>query len=102
VSNTDIALAAGNSAAIGDSKHRWQIRIQSREPHLINDSEILYETTMRPVLSRCYTLVRRTSYMVGQPNREVLWAVDRWNWRRGEWQTALEGKSRLRKGAGPS
>jgi hypothetical protein len=54
------------------------------------------------VLARAYSTVRRTSYMVGQPNREVLWAIDRWNYAKHEWQAIMNGKSRLAKGAGPS
>jgi hypothetical protein len=81
---------------------RWQIRILSREPWLIENSEIIFRPTLREVLERVSTQVRRTSYMVGQPNREVLWAVDRWNYAARRWEPIINGKSRLRKGAGPS
>ena len=80
---------------------KWQIRILSREPFLIEDSELLFRPTLREVLARCYTTVRRTSYMVGQPNREVLWAIDRWNYKAEKWEPIINGKSRLAKGAGP-
>jgi hypothetical protein len=81
---------------------KWQIRVLSREPWLIEDSEVLYVRTLREVLGRAYSTIRRTSYMVGQPNREVLWAIDRWNYAKHEWQAIMNGKSRLSKGAGPS
>lgn len=85
---------------------KWQIRIRSEEPHLVENSEVLYEPDLMPppipVVQRAYTLVRRTSYMVGAPNREVWWAIDRWVWKNMSWETVVEGKSRLRKGAGPS
>lgn len=81
---------------------KWQIRILSPEPWLIEDSEVMYVQTLREVMGRCYTIVRRTSYMVGQPNREVMWAIDRWNHGRKEWQAIINGKSRLAKGAMPS
>jgi hypothetical protein len=80
---------------------KWQIRILSREPVLIEDSEVLFVSTLREVLGRCYTTVRRTSYMVGQPNREVFWAIDRWNYLAHKWEPIINGKSRLAKGAGP-
>ena len=81
---------------------RWQIRVLSREPHEIRDTEIVFRRTLREVLARAYVTVRRTSYMVGQPNREVLWAIDRWNYAANRWEPIINGKSRLRKGAGPS
>ena len=81
---------------------KWQVRVLSREPTLIDDKEILHVRTMREALERMYTTVRRTSYMVEGPNREVMWALDRWNYNRQEWQCMMNGRSRLRKGAGPS
>ena len=86
------------------SPGKWAIRIMSREPTLIQDKEILYEPDLMPpptaVIRRAYMLVRRTSYMVNGPNREVWWAIDRWVG--GRWETVLEGKSRLRRGAAAS
>jgi len=85
---------------------KWQIRIMSREPTVIEDKETVYEPDLLPppipVIRRMYTLVRRTSYMVNGPNREVWWALDRWDWGRGSWECVMNGKSRLRKGSAPS
>jgi len=77
----------------------WQVRVMSREPTLINDKEILHVRTLREVLARTYSTVRRTSYMVNGPHREVMWAIDRWNYNRMEWQCIMNGKSRLKAGA---
>lgn len=85
--------------ANGGPVGKWQVRIRSEEPTLIEYAEPMWERTMRPVMQRCYELSRRTSYMVEGPNREVWFAIDRWNSKRGEWQNICQGKSRLRKGA---
>ena len=96
--NTQPAPLHTSSGPVG----RWQIRVLSREPHLISDSEVIFRRTLREVLARAYTTVRRTSYMVGQPNRTVLWAIDRWDYNRNVWVPIINGKSKLREEAGPS
>lgn len=76
---------------------KWQIRIRSEEPTLIEFKEIHYEPSMP--MEECGKLVWRTSYMVGAPNREVWWAVDLWV--DGHWECKVDGKSRLKETAKP-
>jgi hypothetical protein len=80
---------------------RWQIRLLCKQPTLIQDKEELCVPTMREVMDRCRVLIGRTSYMVNGPNREVLWAIDRWNTRTQAWVCMLNGKSRLARGEKP-
>lgn len=76
---------------------KWQLRIRSEEPTLIENTEVVFERTLRPVMDRMYTMVKRTCYMVNGPNREVMWAIDRWNYRAERWNNICQGKSRLPK-----
>jgi hypothetical protein len=99
MSNSQPAGRAINSP--GSAVFRWRIRVKSEQPHPIDDAEIIYRRNFTAVMNRASVTVARTSYMVGQANREVLWGVDIWNDRAHRWDMIIEGKSRLRKGAGP-
>jgi hypothetical protein len=88
------AMVDGN----GKSIYKWQIRIRSEEPTLIEYTEMLYEPDMP--MAEVYKLVRRTSYMVEGPNREVWWAVD--IWKNDNWECVIDGKSTLQAGAAAS
>ncbi len=71
---------------------KWQIRIRSEEPVLIEFSEQHFGPVAP--MGEVYTLVRRTSYQVEGPNREVWWAVD--IWKDDKWVVVTDGKSRLK------
>lgn len=79
----------------------WQIRVMSKEPTLIQDKELISARTLREVMERARVTVTRTSYMVNGPNREVKWSVDRWNYKKQEWQSIIQGTSRLTEGRKP-
>jgi hypothetical protein len=83
----------------GKPLFKWQIRIRSEEPTLIEYSEILFQPNQP--MHDLYKLVRRTSYMTEGPNREVWWGVDRWDISGHRWECVMEGKSKLHNGAGP-
>jgi hypothetical protein len=91
-------LLTGN----GKPVTKWQIRIRSEEPTVIDFKTIEYDTNA-PMLE-CYKLIRRTSHMVEGPNREVWWAIDVWKGRPddGRWECVIDGKSKLKEGATPS
>jgi hypothetical protein len=93
-------LPKGASFTDGNGKplFKWQIRIRSEDPTLIEYTELLYQPEM-PMMD-LYKLVRRTSYMVEGPNREVWWAVDIWDKQKHDWKVTMEGKSKLHNGAG--
>ena len=91
-------LSAGASQARAGALLRWMLRIRCHEPVLIDDSEE-YHGTFDQARGRLYVLVRRTSYMVDGPNREVLWSAESWNVKRGKWETVIQGKSKLREGS---
>jgi hypothetical protein len=99
VSNSHPAGRAINSP--GSAVFKWQIRVKSVEPVKIDDAEIIYRRSFTAVLDRASVTIARTSYMVGQPNREVYWAIDIWNDQRQRWDQIIDGRSRLKKGAGP-
>jgi hypothetical protein len=100
VSNRRTASHALNER--GSAVFRWRIRVRSEQPHPIDDAEIIYRRLFSSVLNRASVTIARTSYMVGQPNREVLWGVDIWDEREHRWDVIVEGKSRLKANAGPS
>lgn len=83
----------------GQTAYKWQIRIRSEEPTVIDFKEMHYD--MKAPMEECGKLVWRTSYMPGQPNREVWWAVDLWDPSKQEYTCVIDGKSRLRDSAGP-
>jgi hypothetical protein len=92
----------GNVPLLGVPK--WQIRILSREPVVINYAEQMREATLRPVMARTRTLIGRTSYMVNGPNREVKWSVERWvadGNAKPQWITVTQGRSTLKATAKP-
>jgi hypothetical protein len=97
VSNSHAASRAINSP--GSAVFKWRIRVKSEQPHPIDDAETIYRRNFTAVLNRASVTVARTSYMVGQPNREVYWGVDIWNEQTHKWDMIVEGRSRLRKGA---
>jgi hypothetical protein len=84
-----------------DQIPKWQIRIRSEEPYLIDNEETLDGWTMEDIYQRLYITIHRTSYMVNQPNRWVWWAVDRWSYKKGGWVNLINGKSRLHADAKP-
>jgi hypothetical protein len=92
--------AKGTPVVTGDGKpiYKWQVRIRSEEPTVIDFKEVHYGNMMPT--HELYTLVRRTSYMVEGPNREVWWAVD--IWKNDAWECIIDGKSKLHKGAAAS
>jgi hypothetical protein len=52
----------------------WRIRRESHEPNLIKEEEKI-NGLVDKVLARACILVRRGSYMVGKPDREVYWEI---------------------------
>lgn len=80
---------------------KYQIRIRSEEPVLIDDTDVLIGWTAKDVWTRLYYTIHRTSYMVNAPNRWVWWAVDRWSYKTNQWVCLQNGKSRLDEGAKP-
>jgi hypothetical protein len=93
-------LSPGAVQERNEALSQWQIRIRSKEPTLIEDVEIVHGPFTKARL-RLYVLVRRTSYMVNGPNREVLWAIDAWHPKRDKWECVVNGRSRLQQGAAP-
>ena len=83
----------------GDGKpvFKWQIRIRSEQPTVIDFKSEEYDTNA-PMLE-CYKLIRRTSFMVNGPNREVWWAIDLWDSKKHKWETVVDGKSTLKQNA---
>lgn len=85
----------------GKPLHKWQVRIRSQEPTLIEFSETHFGD-FNVARLECYKVARRTSYMVEGPNREVWWAIDWWNPEKRSWECIVDGKSKLHEGAAPS
>lgn len=79
---------------------KYQIRILSREPVELRDTEI-HMNTWEWVLTRCYEQCKRTSYMVNGPNREVWFSIERWSHKRREFITIYQGKTKLKEGVKP-
>lgn len=96
----NIPELSARAAADRSSSDRFQVRVRSEAPTLIEDAEIVTGSLAKARV-RCYVLVRRTSYMVNGPNREVLWAIDGWNPKRQKWETVVSGKSTLAAGSAP-
>ena len=79
---------------------RFQIRIMSDQPTLIQNKEEVYGTH-RSAVNRAYVLARRTSYMVNGPNREVKVSIEIYHYPTGQWETVFQAKTRLREGGKP-
>lgn len=98
-------LSAGASAARLGNFKRWQIRILSDKPWIIQDAEEIHTNELRDVLARTGLLVHRTSWMVNGPNREVCWAVDEFKGSKdgseGNWLNRISGKTTVPKRYGP-
>lgn len=86
-------------AFTGRPIYRWQLRILSSEPTEIDFKEIRHDA-MAP-MGELYKLIRRTSYMVEGPNREVKWSLEIQPPGTDEWRTVAQGKSTLQAGKGP-
>jgi hypothetical protein len=80
----------------GNPVNKWQIRIRSEEPTLIEYSEVKY--SFQPPEEDLFILIRRTSYMTERPHREVMWALDLWHPGAEQWVCCMNGKSRLKTG----
>lgn len=92
----DLSQAAAQERM--NTLQQWQIRLRSEEPTLITDTEIVHGSFDKARL-RLYVLIRRTSYMVSGPNREVLWSLEGWNPKRNAWESVIQGRSRLKPGS---
>lgn len=79
--------------------NKYQIRIHAENP-TIDYSEILLNG-IGAVERRIYELARRTSYQVNGTNIWVWWAIDEWVANTQSWSCVMNGKTRLKEGAGP-
>ena len=79
---------------------RFQIRIRSDQPTLIQNKEEFYGP-YRDANHRAYILARRTSYMVNGPNREVMVSIEIYHYPSDKWETVFQAKTRLKEGARP-
>jgi hypothetical protein len=78
-------------------KRAFRIDLRSNEPVELHDQELIHTQDIREVVRRCMTQVARTSYMVGQPNREVYWKIEQWNSERGgKWEEIANGRSKIK------
>jgi hypothetical protein len=100
VSNTRKAKQPGTPIVTGDggSVYKWQLRIRSEEPTVVDFREAHFGT--KAPMGELYKLIRRTSYQVEGPNREVWWALD--IWKNDQWECIIDGKSKLREGSAAS
>lgn len=82
--------------AVSLLSRRWQIRLMSHEPVELKDTVFMDTCYLQEVIERTMTLVARASFMVGQPNREVLWSIEQWDRKRQKWETVAQGRSRVK------
>jgi hypothetical protein len=79
---------------VTDRARMWVIKLWSKQPVELQDTEYLTERDVRDVIARCMMLVARTSFMVGQPNREVYWSIS--VKAVSGWRSVMNGRSKVR------